>query len=35
VGFANSHAAVANHVSLLFGFAPLALIMSTSVRPRS
>jgi hypothetical protein len=26
-GFADSHAAVANHVSLVFGFAPLALIM--------
>lgn len=26
-GFAHSRAAVANHVSLLFGFAPLALIM--------
>jgi len=26
-GFADSHAAVANHVALLFGFAPLALIM--------
>ena len=26
-GFAGSHAAVANHVALLFGFAPLALIM--------
>ncbi len=26
-GFADSHAAVANHVSLPFGFAPLALIM--------
>src|SRR5581483_8723783 len=26
-GFAGSHAAVANHVALVFGFAPLALIM--------
>jgi hypothetical protein len=26
-GFADNHAAVANHVSLVFGFAPLALIM--------
>jgi SPW repeat len=26
-GFADSHAAVANHVALVFGFAPLALIM--------
>jgi hypothetical protein len=25
--FADSHAAVANHVALVFGFAPLALIM--------
>jgi hypothetical protein len=31
-GFADSHAAVANHVSLLFGFAPLALIM-VNLRP--
>ena len=26
-GFADNHAAVANHVALVFGFAPLALIM--------
>jgi hypothetical protein len=26
-GFAESHSAVANHVALLFGFAPLSLIM--------
>lgn len=31
-GFAGSHAAVANHVALLFGFAPLALIM-VNLRP--
>jgi hypothetical protein len=31
-GFADSHAAVANHVSLVFGFAPLALIM-VNLRP--
>ena len=31
-GFAGSHAAVANHVSLVFGFAPLALIM-VNLRP--
>ena len=31
-GFAASHAAVANHVSLVFGFAPLALIM-VNLRP--
>lgn len=31
-GFADSHAAVANHVALLFGFAPLALIM-VNLRP--
>ena len=31
-GFADSHAAVANHVALVFGFAPLALIM-VNLRP--
>jgi hypothetical protein len=31
-GFAASHAAVANHVALVFGFAPLALIM-VNLRP--
>jgi hypothetical protein len=31
-GFADNHAAVANHVSLVFGFAPLALIM-VNLRP--
>ena len=31
-GFAGSHAAVANHVSLVLGFAPLALIM-VNLRP--
>jgi hypothetical protein len=31
-GFARSHAAVANHVTLVFGFAPLALIM-VNLRP--
>ena len=31
-GFADSHAAVANHVSIVFGFAPLALIM-VNLRP--
>ncbi len=31
-GFADSHAAVANHVSVVFGFAPLALIM-VNLRP--
>ncbi len=31
-GFADSHAAVANHVSLVIGFGPLALIM-VNLRP--
>jgi hypothetical protein len=31
-GFADNHAGVANHVSLVFGFAPLALIM-VNLRP--
>jgi len=31
-GFAAHHAAVANHIALIFGFAPLALIM-TNLRP--
>jgi SPW repeat len=31
-GFADNHAAVANHVALVFGFAPLALIM-VNLRP--
>jgi SPW repeat len=31
-GYANNHAAVANHVSLVLAFAPLALIM-TNLRP--
>ncbi len=31
-GFADNHAAVANHVSLVFGLAPLALIM-VNLRP--
>jgi hypothetical protein len=31
-GFADSHAAVANHVALVFGFAPLAVIM-VNLRP--
>ena len=31
-GFANSHSAVANHVSLVFGFGPLALLIA-NLRP--
>jgi hypothetical protein len=31
-GFADSHAAVANHVALVFGFAPLTMIM-VNLRP--
>jgi hypothetical protein len=31
-GFANNHSAVANHVSLVFGFGPLALLIA-NLRP--